>query len=253
MDAWIYAMEAMTTVTASLIDRGLEDYMLETAMLKVYCTERLWTIVNDAFQIHGGAAYFTDRPLERMLRDHRINQIGEGANEVLISFIALSGMRGPGLQLKRLHDTVKRPWRNPTEIARFIGHAAVQRFVSPTVPVRCAQLRPYAQRLGQSIRRLGLAAQRCLIRHGEEIVERQLVQQRLAWAAMEIFASATALSRWDDELARHQSRHNAAARLLLMESSAEIRYWLDQLRHNHDDAIRDAAAYVADDRLVCGD
>ena len=35
MAAWTYAMEAMTTVTAGLIDRGLEDYMLETAMLKV--------------------------------------------------------------------------------------------------------------------------------------------------------------------------------------------------------------------------
>ena len=83
MAAGTYAMEAMTSVTAGLIDRGLEDYMLETAMLKVFSTEALWTIVNDAFQIHGGAAYFTDQPLERMLRDARINQIGEGANEVL--------------------------------------------------------------------------------------------------------------------------------------------------------------------------
>ena len=54
MAADTYAMEAMTTVTASLIDRGLEDYMIETAMLKVYTTEALWTIVNDAFQIMGG-------------------------------------------------------------------------------------------------------------------------------------------------------------------------------------------------------
>src|SRR5258707_9535601 len=36
--------------------------------------------------IHGGAAYFTGLPLDRMLRDARINQIGEGANEVLTSF-----------------------------------------------------------------------------------------------------------------------------------------------------------------------
>ena len=46
------------------------------AMLKVYSTEALWTIVNDAFQIHGGAAYFCDRPLERMLR-HAYAQMGE--------------------------------------------------------------------------------------------------------------------------------------------------------------------------------
>src|SRR6266404_3052561 len=94
--AGAYAMEAMTTATASLIDRGLEDYMLETAMLKVFTTEALWEIVNDAFQIHGGSAYFTNLPLERILRDARINQIVEGANEVLKSFIAMVGIRGPG-------------------------------------------------------------------------------------------------------------------------------------------------------------
>ena len=56
MAADVYAMEAMTTVTASLIDRGLEDYMIETAMLKVFTTDRLWDAVNDAFQIDGGSA-----------------------------------------------------------------------------------------------------------------------------------------------------------------------------------------------------
>src|SRR5216117_771930 len=74
MAAGAYALEAMTTVTASLIDRGFEDYMLETAMLKVFSTEAVWLLVNDAFQVYGGAAYFTDKPLERMLRDARINQ-----------------------------------------------------------------------------------------------------------------------------------------------------------------------------------
>src|SRR6266567_2123790 len=104
-----YAMEAMTTITASLIDRGLEDYMLETAMLKVFTTERLWECINDVFQIYGGSAYFVDLPLERMLRDARINQIGEGANEVLTSFIALVGMRGPGMEFKEIYDTMMKP------------------------------------------------------------------------------------------------------------------------------------------------
>src|SRR5262249_49085436 len=106
-----YAMEAMTSVTAALIDRGLEDYMLETAMLKVFTTELLWECVNEAFQIHGGAAYMTDCPLERMLRDARINQIGEGSNEVLKSFIALVGMHGPGMEVKEIYDTMLKPTR----------------------------------------------------------------------------------------------------------------------------------------------
>src|SRR2546430_1935195 len=53
-----YAMEAIQTITASMIDHGHEDYMIETAMLKVFTTERLWDGINDAFQIHGGSAYF---------------------------------------------------------------------------------------------------------------------------------------------------------------------------------------------------
>ncbi len=46
-----YAMEAMTTVTASFIDRGLEDYMLETAMLKVFNTDHLWECINAVYKI----------------------------------------------------------------------------------------------------------------------------------------------------------------------------------------------------------
>src|SRR6202022_895173 len=106
-----YAMEAMTTITASLIDRGLEDYMIETARLKAFTTELLWEAINDAFQIYGGSAYFVDLPLERMLRDARINQIGEGSNEVLTSFIALVGMRGPGMEFKEIYDTMLKPTR----------------------------------------------------------------------------------------------------------------------------------------------
>src|SRR4051812_39535968 len=119
-----YAMEAMTTVTAGLIDRGLEDYMMETAMLKVFTTEALWQIVNDAFQIHGGAAYFTDNPMERIFRDARINQIGEGANEVLTSFIAMAGMRGPGEHLRDVRDAALKPFANLGLIGRFAAEQA---------------------------------------------------------------------------------------------------------------------------------
>src|SRR5207237_759442 len=94
MAAHIFAMEATTTQCAAFIDSGSEDYMLETAMLKVWSTEALWIMVNDALQIYGGAGYFIDQPLERMMRDARINQIGEGANDVLPSVIPRVGMAG---------------------------------------------------------------------------------------------------------------------------------------------------------------
>jgi alkylation response protein AidB-like acyl-CoA dehydrogenase len=240
MGAWTYGMEAMTTVTAGLIDRGLDDYMLETAMLKVWSTERLWQIVNDAFQIHGGAAYFTDRPLERMLRDHRINQIGEGANEVLLSFIGLLGMRGPGLRLKGVADTIRRPWAAFGPLSGLVSDTLRVRFGNPSVPVRSPELKPAADQLGRLIRRLGSTVQRTLFRYGEAVLERQLVQERIAWTAMELFAAACGLSRWDDELERNNRTHQEVARLLVADSLRRAEVCLREMHVNQDQLLRKA-------------
>src|SRR5262249_28646463 len=123
--ATAYAMEATTYETAALIDRGAEDYMLETAILKVATTEMLWQAVYETLQIHGGQGYFTDEPFERMMRDARINTIGEGANEVLKSFIALVGMRDIGEGFKATLAGLKRPTRFLPTLWRFGGERLV--------------------------------------------------------------------------------------------------------------------------------
>jgi alkylation response protein AidB-like acyl-CoA dehydrogenase len=247
MAASTYAMEAMTTVTASLIDRGLDDYMLETAMLKVWSTEALWTIVNDAFQIHGGAAYFTDHPMERILRDARINQIGEGANEVLTSFIAMAGMKGPGEHLRDVRDALFKPFTSFDLIRRFAAEQATSWFRRPEVPVRSGELQPAARELGRLIRRFVLSVQGAMVRHREEIIERQLIHQRIAQAAMELYASACVLSRHDAELSGTIARDDAhgltdtAAMLFLESSASRVRESLQALNDNHDPRIADAA------------
>ena len=236
-----YAMEAMTAITASLIDRGLEDYMLETAMLKVFTTERLWEAINEAFQIHGGSAYFTDLPLERMLRDARINQIGEGSNEVLTSFIALVGMRGPGMEFKEIYDTMLKPSRGGWGKAWTAGMNRLGAAVRiPDVPVQSDQLRAPAGQLGRLIWRFNFAVNRALIAYREPILDMQLVQERIAGAAMDLFASTCVLSRWDAELqaARRNgdsafSEHGAAD-LFLRQSSRRIRQFLNGLTDNED-------------------
>lgn len=237
MAAWTYAMEAMTTVTAGLIDRGLEDYMLETAMLKVYSTEVLWTIVNDAFQIHGGAAYFTDNPLERMLRDARINQIGEGANEVLTSFIALVGMREPGERLKSVADGLKSPFSHLGQFGRFASEEISRRLTKPAVPVRMQALTGSARSLSKQIRKFSLVVQRQLIRHREEILERQLIQEPIAEAAMELFASACVLSRVDAE-----GSMAPAAEMFLRQSAIRVDEALRRVWNNDSALIERVAA-----------
>jgi Acyl-CoA dehydrogenases len=244
----VYAMEAMTQVTASLIDRGLEDYMIETAMLKVFTTERLWEAVNDAFQIHGGSAYFDDCPLGRMLRDARINQIGEGSNEVLTSFIALVGMRGPGMEFKEIYDTMLKP--NIQSLGRAFN-SGINRLSAtirtPSVPVRSAELRDFAGQLGRLIWRFNVAVNRVLVVYREPVLDMQLVQERIAGAAMELFASTCALSRWDAELqarGHNGERHPidfTAPEYFLRKSIRRAKQLLAELNDNEDKTVIAAA------------
>jgi alkylation response protein AidB-like acyl-CoA dehydrogenase len=243
-----YAMEAMTTVTASFIDRGLEDYMLETAMLKVFTTERLWECINDVFQIYGGSAYFTDLPLERMLRDARINQIGEGANEVLTSFIALVGMRGPGMEFKEIYDTMMKPSRDGMSKAWAAGKSRLNATIRvPDVPVQSEQLRAQARQLGRLIRHFNFAVNRALVTYREPILDMQLIQERIANAAMDLFASTCVLSRIDGEIqsagrnGNTASPDHSAANLFLRQSSRRIRGYLAGLTDNDDKAVIAAA------------
>src|SRR5438128_153334 len=243
-----YAMEAMTTVTASFIDRGLEDYMIETAMLKVFTTERLWECIHEAFQIYGGSAYFVDLPLERMMRDARINQIGEGANEVLTSFIALVGMRGPGMEFKEIYDTMMKPSRDRMSKAGAAGKNRLGATIRvPDVPVQSDELRAHARQLGRLIWRFNVAVNRALITYREPILDMQLVQERIANAAMDLFASTCVLSRQDSEIqfARRNgdaaAPDRAAADLFLRQSFRRIRSSLAGLTDNDDKALLAAA------------
>jgi hypothetical protein len=79
------------------------------------------------------------------------------------------------------------------------------------------------------------------MRHREEVVERQLVQERIARLAMELLATACAFSRWDDELQRSDRTHDAAARFFVADSLRRAESCLRAMRSNDDQLVRDAA------------
>src|SRR5438552_15173855 len=71
---------------------------------------------------------------------------------------------------------------------------------TPNVPVQSAELRGFAGQFGRLIWRFNVAVNRALVVYREPVLDMQLLQERIAGAAMELFASTCTLSRWDAEL-----------------------------------------------------
>jgi alkylation response protein AidB-like acyl-CoA dehydrogenase len=89
MTTEVYNMESMLYRTAWMYDQG-KKISMESSMVKLYCSEALDRIVDQAMQIHGGYGFIKEFPIERMYRDSRINRIFEGTNEIQRMIIARS-------------------------------------------------------------------------------------------------------------------------------------------------------------------
>jgi alkylation response protein AidB-like acyl-CoA dehydrogenase len=238
-----YAMEATTYETAALIDRGSEDYMLETAILKVFATEALWQGVYETLQVHGGQGYFTDEPFERWMRDARINTIGEGANEVLFAFIAAVGMRDIGMGLKSTLEGIKSPRSFVPTLWSFSRERMGRLTHSPSVPVTRAELKPAAASLGRRVSRFAWAVERAIIKHREGIIHRQLVLERIARVAIALYTASCTLARLDASLAAGTEvpGDREAAELYLRMASRQCDEAIAALSRN-DDRLTLAAA-----------
>ena len=93
-----FATESIVLFTSSLVDGKKADIRVESAMCKMWGTEEAWRVADETMQIRGGRGYETADslrnrgsdpiPVERFLRDCRINMIFEGSSEIMRLLLA---------------------------------------------------------------------------------------------------------------------------------------------------------------------
>ena len=253
MSALAFAMDASTYLTAGLVDARADDVMLETAILKVFASESLWQILYDTMQLFGGRSFFTTEPFERMMRDARINMIGEGSNDVLRVFIAAVGMRDIGMQLQPLLHAARNPIRSFGALSA-IAESMWRRAARPRIPVQSALLRAEVQRLRRSVRRFSFILLRLLARYREAVVDEQLKLNRIAESAIALYTATAVLSKIDQALqsepgnSSRLDRDVALARFYCNYAMDKFDAGIDRLlKHNRDEEIQSLSDILTGD------
>jgi len=192
-----YAADAMVGALAAALDSGTVDASLEAACAKVFASELVWRSADELVQLAGGRGFVQPWPYERYLRDARINRIFEGANEILRLFVGLNGIQGPAETLQELATALRNPMQNwglvygyaAERVASVLGRR--DRF---DVSLH-ASLRAHATYVERHVKELAQATSKAITTHRKALLHRQLVVERLADMAIELYARTTTIAR----------------------------------------------------------
>ncbi len=253
---YTFAMESMVDLATAMADDKSLDIRLEAAASKEWATFRAWQIVDETMQVRGGRGYETEDsleargeepvPVERMMRDYRINKIFEGSSEIMHLFMAREAVDKHLQVAGELIDPKKEPAEKLAvlpKVAAFYATWYPRLWIGRGLPARYSEfgeLSGHLRFVERASRRLARQIFHGMVVYQGGLQNKQAFLFRLVDIANELFAMASAVSRAQAMIERGDLpaiRAVEMADLFCRMSRRRIRQLFYDLWHN-DDALK---------------
>ncbi len=249
-----FAMEATSYLTAMLADDSKRDIRLEAAMAKYFCTMHSWKMIDETLQIRGGQGYETSAslkargmepwPVERVMRDLRINLIIEGTSEIMHLFIArealdphlsrltplLSSKTSPGEKLKGLGKIIRYyTFWYPALYLLNLKSSSHFESLSPLLQGHMTYVEKTSRRLARHVFHQ-------MLKYQQKLEAKQSILNRIVDIGTDLFIMTATCSYADALYKTHQKKGNAVelADLFCCDARKRIEENFESDRHNFD-------------------
>lgn len=223
MSMLAYGMQCVGYLTAGLKDKGEEDFAVETAVAKIFSTEALWEVCDEAMQVHGGMGYGRELGIERYMRDARLGLIIEGTSEILRAMVALEGLKTLGKFLKQ-HGLKGYAQKTISRARVTAAHDALER---------------EAHLFAKGVDLLNGYAMQLLRVYKKDVIMQQMHQKRIAEVVIDLYVMIAMISRTSALLDMGKSKEEARTEIYMTRSFCRqaferIENLMDQFDLNHD-------------------
>jgi alkylation response protein AidB-like acyl-CoA dehydrogenase len=260
MAANTFGLEAVAEICSLLADKGNYDIRLEAAIAKLYNSERAWRIIDDTVQIRGGRGYETADslkargehawPIERIMRDFRINLIFEGSSEIMHLFIAREAVDKHFKVAGAIIDPHVPFAKKIPAFFRAAAHYAVwypTRYLAVPSIFKFGdfgRLAGHVRFVDRMSRRLARTTFHAMVRFGPKLEQRQMVLFRLVDIGADLFAMAVVCARAEMLRRKGQSEAVELADLFCTDARRRVHAIFRRIFNNDDVRIYGVAKDV---------